>query len=204
MTALALPTQPLSGRLRETIESTLTADERRRMARRLGGALAAGVLLAAGLAHRRLVPGQEEIGALLLAAGAVLAMAPVVSAGVRGFLASDPDSTVDQLVSVALLAAFAAGEFETAILIPLVMEIGHFFEERSILGARAAIEGLKTLRPSRAARLGPNGEEEVAVDRLNPGDRVIVRPGQTFPADARVVRGTSAVDQSTMTGEAVP
>jgi Cd2+/Zn2+-exporting ATPase len=203
MTALAVRPRPLSGRLRETIESALTPDERRRMARRLGGALAAGVLLAAGLAHRRLVPGQEEIGALLLAAGAVLAIAPVLRAGVRGFLARDPDSTVEQLVSVALLAAFAAGEFETAILIPLVMEIGHFFEERSILGARAAIEGLKTLRPSTAARLGPRGEEEVPMDRLSPGDHIVVRPGEAFPADGRVVRGTSAVDQSTMTGEAV-
>lgn len=203
MTALAVRPRPLSGHLLDTIESGLTPGERRRIAGRLGGVLAAGVLLAAGLAHRRLVPGQEEIAALLLAAGAVLAMAPVLRAGVRGFLVRDPDSTVDQLVSLALLAAFAIGDFETAILIPLVMEIGHFFEERSILGARAAIEGLKTLRPSTAARLGPHGEEEVAVDRLSPGDHIVVRPGQAFPADGRVVRGTSAVDQSTMTGEVV-
>ena len=83
------------------------------------------------------------------------------------------------------------------------MAIGHFLEERSILGARAAIEGLKKLRPSRAARLGPHGEEEVPVDRLTPGDHIVVRPGQTFPADGRILRGSSAVDQSTMTGEAV-
>jgi cation transport ATPase len=123
--------------------------------------LAAGVLLVAGLAHRHLVPGQAEITAVLLALGAVVAMAPVLAAGVRGFVTRDPNSAVDQLVSLALLAAAAVGEFETAILVPLVMEIGHFFEERSILGARAAIEGLKTLRPDRAARLGAHGEEGV-------------------------------------------
>jgi Cd2+/Zn2+-exporting ATPase/Cu+-exporting ATPase len=201
--ALGVTPRPLSGRLQDTIESALTSEERRRIARRLGGALAAGILLAAGLAHRRLFPGQEEIAALLLAVGAALAIVPVWRAGIRGFLARDPDSTVDQLVSVALLAAFATGDFETAILIPLVMEIGHFFEERSILGARAAIEGLKTLRPGTAARLGPRGEEEVAVDRLHPGDHIVVRPGEAFPGDGRVVRGTSAVDQSTMTGESV-
>ncbi len=77
---------------------------------------------------------------------------------------------MDQLVSLALLAAAAVGEFETAILVPLVMEIGHFFEERSILGARAAIEGLKTLRPNTAARLGARGEEAVAVEDLRLGD----------------------------------
>jgi Cd2+/Zn2+-exporting ATPase/Cu+-exporting ATPase len=165
--------------------------------------LVAGVLLVAGLAHRYLVPGQAEIGEVLLALGAVVAMAPVLAAGVRGFVTRDPNSAVDQLVSLALLAAAAVGEFETAILVPLVMEIGHFFEERSILGARAAIEGLKTLRPDTAARLGARGEEAVAVDDLRPGDQILVRPGEAFPADGRVVRGRSAVDQSTMTGEAV-
>jgi Cd2+/Zn2+-exporting ATPase/Cu+-exporting ATPase len=203
MTGLAIHPRPLSGPLAAALESGLTADERRRIARRLGGALAAGVLLVAGLAHRYLVPGQTEITAVLLALGAVVAMAPVLAAGVRGFVTRDPNSAVDQLVSLALLAAAAVGEFETAILVPLVMEIGHFFEERSILGARAAIEGLKTLRPNTAARLGLRGEEAVAVDGLRLGDTILVRPGEAFPADGRIVRGRSAVDQSTMTGEAV-
>jgi Cd2+/Zn2+-exporting ATPase/Cu+-exporting ATPase len=203
VTSLGVDPHPLSRPLHEAVEPALTADERRRIARRLGGALAAGVLLAAGLLHRRLVPGQDEVSALLLAAGALVAVAPVLRAGIHGFAARDPGSTVDQLVSVALLAAIAVGDFETAILVPLVLEIGHFFEERSILGARAAIEGLKTLRPATAARLGVNGEETIAVDRLRPGDCIRVRPGEAFPADGRVARGISAVDQSTMTGESV-
>ena len=203
MTVLAIHPRPLSRPLQTALESGLTADERRRIARRLGGALVAGVLLVAGLAHRYLVPGQAEITAVLLALGAVVAMSPVLVAGVRGFVARDPNSAVDQLVSLALLAAAAVGEFETAILVPLVMEIGHFFEERSILGARAAIEGLKTLRPDTAARLGARGEEAVGVEDLRLGDRIVVRPGEAFPADGRVGRGRSAVDQRTMTGEAV-
>ncbi len=203
MTVLAIHPRSLSGHLQAALESGLTADERRRIARRLGGALVAGVLLVAGLAHRYLVPGQAEITAVLLALGAVVAMAPVLVAGVRGFVTRDPNSAVDQLVSLALLAAAAVGEFETAILVPLVMEIGHFFEERSILGARAAIEGLKTLRPDTAARLGARGEEVVGVEDLRLGDTILVRPGEAFPADGRVGRGRSAVDQSTMTGEAV-
>jgi Zn2+/Cd2+-exporting ATPase len=203
VTTLSVESRPLSTRLQATLDSALTPGERHRLAWRLGGVLAAGVLLTAGLAHRRLVPGQEEITAVLLAIGAVIAMVPILGAGIRGFLARDPASTVDQLVSVALLAAVAVGDFETAILVPLVMAVGHFLEERSILGARAAIEGLKTLRPSVAARQRPSGEEIVAVGELRPGDEIVVRPGEAFPADGRVTRGHSAVDQSTMTGEAV-
>ncbi len=199
--ALQVDPRPLSRSLRERSESALTSDERQRIARRLGSALAAGALLGAGLLHRRLIPGQANVTDLLLAAGALVAVVPVLRAGIVGFVARDPGSTVEQLVSLALLAAMAVGDFETAILVPLVMEIGHFFEERSILGARAAIEGLKTLRPGTAVRLGPDGQQAVAVERLQPGDHIVVRPGEAFPVDGRVTRGTSAVDQSTMTGE---
>jgi Zn2+/Cd2+-exporting ATPase len=203
MTGLGVDPHPVSRPLHEELEPALTLAERRQIARRLGAALAAGVLLAAGLLHRRLVPGQEAVSALVLAVGALVAAVPVLRAGLLGFAARDPGSTVDQLVSVALLAAIAVGDFETAILVPLVLEIGHFFEQRSILGARAAIEGLRMLRPATTARVGVTGEETVAVDRLRPGDRIRVRPGEAFPADGRVVRGTSAVDQSPMTGESV-
>jgi Cd2+/Zn2+-exporting ATPase/Cu+-exporting ATPase len=200
---LRVDAHPLSGALPGEADSALTADERRRIARRLGGALAAGALLGAGLLHRRLLPGQEEVTALLLAVGALIAAVPVLRAGLVGFAARDPGSTVEQLVSLALLAAIATGDFVTAILVPLIMEIGHFLEERSILGARAAIDGLKTLRPSIAARVAPSGEEAVPVEQLKPGDHIVVRPGEAFPADGEVFRGTSAVDQSTMTGESV-
>jgi Cd2+/Zn2+-exporting ATPase/Cu+-exporting ATPase len=201
MSPLGVRTDALSRRLRQAVEPTLTVAERRRIARRLGGGLLAGVLLAVGLIHRHLFPGQEEIAALVLAAGGVVAAGPVVQAGLAGFVRRDPDATLDQLVGLAVLASLATGDFETAILVPLVMAAGHFFEERGLLGARAAIEGLATLRPAVAARLEPGGEEAVPVERLRAGDHIVVRPGEAFPADGRVVRGASAVDQSTMTGE---
>jgi Zn2+/Cd2+-exporting ATPase len=205
MTTLAPDARPLSRTIREDAEPALTSSERRRIAIRLGGAIIAGACLAAGLLHRHIAPDQPEVTALLLAAGAIVATFPILRAGARGFRARDPDSMVDQLLSLALLAALATGDFETAILVPLLLQIGHFFEERSILGARAAIEGLRTLRPRRASRrVGDHDEELADVEALRLGDRLVVRPGEVFPADGRVLRGTSAVDQSTMTGESVP
>jgi Cd2+/Zn2+-exporting ATPase/Cu+-exporting ATPase len=202
--ALQVHDAPVSHHLGEAFEAALTAEERRRIAARLARGLASGALLVVGLLHRRLFPGQEEITGLMLAAGALVAVLPVLRAATRDLLAQRPHFSVEQLVALALLAAMAVGDFETAILVPLLMEIGHFFEERSILGARAAIEGLMTLRPSRAFRLGVDGEEEVPVRRLVRGDRIVVRPGEAFPADGIVARGNSAIDQSTMTGESLP
>lgn len=112
---------------------------------------------------------------------------------------------MDQLVSIAVLAAIATGEYETAILVPLLLALGHFLEERSVLGARAAIEGLKRLRARNATRIAADGsEQEIALDDLTVGDTILVRPGEVFPADGSVMEGHSAVDQSAVTGESVP
>ncbi len=203
---LRVDAAPLSRELRERLEPTLTPDEQRAIRLRFGGALVAGGLLLTGWIHDWLFPGQGDVGALILAVGAAIAALPVLAAGLRGFLAPTPHSLVEQLVSLAVLAAIAVGDYTTAILVPLLIAIGHFLEERGILGARAAIEGLGQLQPQVAHRRKPDATEtkQVSVSELVVGDVLSVRPGEVFPADGRVLRGSSAVDASTMTGESVP
>jgi len=76
------------------------------------------------------------------------------------------------------------------------------------MGARhragEAAEALVKLLPATATRLEDNGEQVVAVSELAPGDRVMVRPGETIPADGRVTEGRSSVDESLLTGESLP
>ncbi len=93
------------------------------------------------------------------------------------------------------------GDFVTATLVPLFLDLGRLFEERSALGSRAAIEGLLRLRAPVATRLSDSGEEEVSADSLKTGDRVLVRPGQRLPADGVIESGYSALDQAAVTGE---
>jgi Cu2+-exporting ATPase len=70
--------------------------------------------------------------------------------------------------------------------------------------AGQAAEELVKLLPATAARLGANGEERVPVTDLRPGDRVLIRPGESVPADGRVTEGRSSVDESLLTGESLP
>jgi len=196
---------PVSGRAERSLEVPLTLGEQARIAVQLGSALLAGGLLAVGLLQRRFGLAElSEIADLIVALAAVVVFVPVFCTAARGVLTGDAHTFGDQLVALAALAAMAAGDFVTATVIPIIMSLGHFLEERSILGAQAAIEGLRNLHPARATLITPEGEQEVDPQRLRPGDLLLVRPGDAVAADGRIVEGSSAVDQSSITGESIP
>ncbi|MFO0616964.1 MAG: heavy metal translocating P-type ATPase [Polyangiaceae bacterium] len=83
--------------------------------------------------------------------------------------------------------------------------LGKLLEGRARARLSASVRGLVAMLPAHAARVAPTGaEEEVPIAALLPGDVVRVRPGERIPVDGEVVRGASAVDESTLTGESVP
>lgn len=85
-----------------------------------------------------------------------------------------------------------------------VMLLGHWIEMRSISRAQGALGELAELLPDKATRITDSGEEEVRVDELRDGDLVLVRPGEGFPADGVVRKGSGTVDESAITGESRP
>lgn len=86
-----------------------------------------------------------------------------------------------------------------------VMLLGHWIEMRSIQNASGAVEELAALLPARALRVQEDGStEEVAIDALESGDRVLVKPGARIPADGTIEEGRSRIDVSMLTGETEP
>jgi Cu2+-exporting ATPase len=86
-----------------------------------------------------------------------------------------------------------------------VMLLGHWIEMRSVRKASGALEELKKLMPDTAERIKEDGEtEKVKVSELEGGDKVLVRPGDSIPADGEVFEGSSSVDESMITGESKP
>jgi P-type Cu2+ transporter len=85
-----------------------------------------------------------------------------------------------------------------------IMLLGHWIEMRSVVQAQGALQELAKLLPDSATRLTDDGEETVPVDELRVGDVVLVRPGESVPADGVVRRGASDLDESMLTGESRP
>jgi Cu2+-exporting ATPase len=84
-----------------------------------------------------------------------------------------------------------------------VMLLGHWIEMRSVRQASGSLDELAQLLPDTAERIINDGSEteEVPVAQLAQGDRVLIRPGASVPADGRVTEGESALDESMITGE---
>ncbi len=193
-----------SAQLERRLEAVLTVRERLRMSAQLGSIMLAGGLLAVAFAQQWFGdPAQRALAEWLKAIAALLVSAPIFVAAIRGLFTRDTDDVIEQLVALAVLAALVSGEFTTAAVVPLILILGHFLEQRSILGAQAAIDGLQTLNARKATLLTAQGEREVEPDQLNAGDAILVRPGDVLPADGVVIKGASTVDQSSITGEAL-
>ena len=190
---------------RDAWSAVMTSAERRSLGLRLAGDLAGGGLLVVGLVLLAWRPDQPRIAALVQGLAALTVGIPVLVRGLPALVSLRPRHTTDQLVSLAVLAAWAQGAFVTATLVPLILDIGRLFEERSSLGAQAAIAALQRLEAREATRVDSDGGEvAVPLEQLGLGERVRVRPGQVIPVDGRVVTGHGAVDQAPITGESRP
>lgn len=123
---------------------------------------------------------------------------------------------MDTLITVAISSAYLysgavvfglTGEvffWELATLIDIML-IGHWFEMKSVLGASKALEELVRLMPSSAHKLDPDGSTtDVPLNELATGDLVIVKPGEKVPVDGEIIKGTTSVDESMLTGESEP
>ena len=136
------------------------------------------------------------------------------------------------LMSLAALGAFVIGEYAEAAMVIVLFSLGEALEGYTMERARDNIRALTQLAPAQATvlrpcidcqgcrgRTLPDGsgvyktgpcpwcdlhEETTPVERLAPGDKIIIKPGERIPMDGRVLSGYSAVNQAPITGESVP
>ena len=108
------------------------------------------------------------------------------------------------LMSVATLGAIAIHELAEAVAVMLFYAIGEYVQDRAVGRSRRSITSLMDLRPDFARVVSGGAAAEVEPESVAVGSVIEVRPGERIPLDGEIIRGSSAVDTSALTGESVP
>ena len=94
--------------------------------------------------------------------------------------------------------------FESSAMILALITLGKFLETKSKGKTSEAITKLLHLAPKTATVIRNGEEQEIPVEEVVVGDRIVIKPGQSIPVDGVIIEGSSSVDQSALTGESIP
>ncbi len=183
----------------------LTERGRKKLARDIVCGIITLVCLFVGLFYTYVLKGQHQIvPRLLYLVGVTIEGVPVIFAGLKGLFTKNLTNAMEILVGIAIIACVFNEELILALLIPLILNVVHLLEERSIMGGRDVIEGLKKMQQTTALLLRDGKEIEVHVDTLSVGQQIVIKPGAGIPIDGVVLSGETDIDQKSMTGEPQP
>lgn len=145
----------------------------------------------------------DRVASISALIGAVILGYPIVATAIKDLKVGT--LSINELVAIAVLAAFASGDYKTAGVVAFFMLMGEIIETRTAEGARDSIESLIKLTPTKARRIRKDGgEEEVAASELAIGDVIRIRPGDNVAADGVILSGEGSFNQATITGESLP
>ncbi len=133
----------------------------------------------------------------------VLCGVPILCEAAIGLI-TEFDIKADVLVSLALIASVAIGEYFAAGEVAVIMQLGALLEDLTVAKARSGIERLVSITPRTARIVSGAAENVVPAEKVQVNDVVRVLPGETVPVDGVIVSGTTSIDQSIMTGESLP
>jgi Cu2+-exporting ATPase len=159
------------------------------------------------------IPGSDYIPAVFGTAVFVYGGRPFIQGAARELKDRLPGMMT--LISLAIVVAFVFSAavtlgypgmplWEELATLVTVMLLGHWIEMRSVTQAQGALHELAKLLPRTATLIVGERTEDVPIGRLRDGDLVLVRPGESIPADGLVRQGESAVNESMLTGESRP
>ena len=171
---------------------------------RISFAVLGGLLTVNSFLLGWLLPGQGFASYMSALLGAFILAFPIITTAIKDLI--NGKVYMNELVALAILAALASGDFQTAGIIAFFLLLTIIIETRTASGAQRSIEDLIKLTPNTARRLDgeTNAEVEVQAADLKVGDKIRVRPGENFPVDARILTGESTVNQASITGESLP
>ena len=184
-------------------------DARKRSLVLVAFAVLGGMLTANSFILSYFLPGQVFAATFSAQFGAFVLAMPIIYTAVKDLFSGKV--YMNELVALAILAALAGGNYQTAGghfqnagVIAFFLLITIIIESRTASGAQRSIEELVKLTPTQVHLVKDGAEVETDVMNLKLGDIIRVRPGENFPVDALVVSGETIVNQASITGESMP
>lgn len=107
------------------------------------------------------------------------------------------------LMVIATIGAFLIGEYPEAASVMIFYKIGEAFQDRAIDKSKKSIQALMNIKPEYANILIDGKEVKVSPELVNPGTIIMVKPGERIPLDGKIIKGSSFIDTSALTGESV-
>ena len=160
--------------------------------------------IAIGLIYEIFFPSNKIIAPLFYTIGFLVEGIPVFKATIKGVFTRDFTNAMEMLVAIAIVSCYLSGDLILSVLIPLILNVAHFLEERSIVGGRDIIDGLRQMQQREAILLDGDTEIKVEAKTLKIGQRILIKPGAGVPIDGVIIMGESHVDQKSLTGEPEP
>ena len=133
----------------------------------------------------------------------ILCGIPIIYGSIIGLI-KEHDIKANVLVSIAIIASVYIGQIFAAAEIAVIMEFGGLLEKITVSTTQSRIEKLMDLQPSKARLIKDNVENMVDAIIVKKGDLLKINPGESIPADGRIIKGSTTVNQSLITGESLP
>lgn len=164
--------------------------------------LLSGVLIVTGF-FSRFVLGNIAVLEVTLIIASVIGIAPIAIQAYQALKVKV--ISIDVLVTIAVIGAVLIQNYEESAIVTFLFLFGHFLEQRTLNQTRSAIKELTEMAPESALVQLANGEfEEVDVDEVDEGDRLLVKTGAKVPVDGTVLSGEGYINEASITGESVP
>lgn len=145
--------------------------------------------------------------------GVGAALLYLISYGVGGFasarqglmvLVKERKLDVNMLMILAAIGAASIGYWLEGAILIFIFSLSGALEGYAEARSRSDLSTLMKMKPEEALRIQNDKEKRVSIEELRVGDHILVKPGEQIPADAKVIRGTSTVNQASITGESLP